>query len=70
MASVFEKFKSFFEWENVKGLFIKIYDWSEVALDTLFGKISYDPVRELLTNPWFWIIIIALLILGLIFRRR
>lgn len=70
MAGILERLKSFFEWENISGLFIKFYEWSEVALDTIFGKISYEPIRDLLTNPWFWIIIIVLLLLGLIFRRR
>jgi len=48
----------------------KIYEWLEVTLKTLFSKIPYHPIRDLLINPWFWFIIIFLLILALIFRRR
>jgi len=48
----------------------KIYAWLEITLDTLFGKIPYHPIRDLLINPWFWFIIIFLLILAIIFRRR
>jgi hypothetical protein len=70
MSGVLEKLKSIFEWENIKVLFLKIYEWSESALETIFGRIGYDPIRELLTNPWFWIIILILILLGLIFRRR
>jgi len=70
MSSVFERLKNIFEWENIKILSLKIYEWSETALETIFGRISYEPIKELLTNPWFWIILIILLILGLIFRRR
>ena len=65
-----EQVKSLFNLENIKELSIKIYDWMQIALDTLFGNISYHPIRDLLSNPWFWIILLFLLVLGLIFRRR
>lgn len=70
MSEIFEKLRGFFEWENLKNLLEKIYGWSEIALETIFGRINYEPIRELLTNPWFWLIIIILILLGLIFRRR
>jgi FtsH-binding integral membrane protein len=65
-----ENAKEFFSAENFKFLLLKIYEWFEITLKTLFGKIPYAPIRELFTNPWFWIIIVAILILCLIFRRR
>jgi hypothetical protein len=65
-----ELIKNFFTAENLKELFLDIYSWLEEILDMAFGKIGYEPIRELLSNPWFWIIIIGLFILSLIFRRR
>jgi hypothetical protein len=60
----------FFSSENFKELWLKIYGWFETTLKTLFGKVPYPPIRELLMNPWFWIIIVFIIILALTFRRR
>jgi len=62
--------KNFFSAKNLGFLWGKIYDWMEVTLKTLFGNITYHPIRDLLINPWFWLIILFLLFVGLIFRRR
>ena len=62
--------KNFFTLENFKITLIKIYDWLQDLLIKIFGNIKYEPIRDLLSNPWFWIILIALFILGRIFRRR
>jgi len=70
MGVFIENIKAFFSGENLKFIWLKIYEWFEITLKTLFGKIPYPPIRELLINPWFWIIIIFILILILIFRRR
>ncbi|MBM3707865.1 MAG: hypothetical protein FJW69_05945 [Actinobacteria bacterium] len=65
-----ENAREFFSAENLKFIWVKIYEWFEITLRTLFGKIPYPPIRELLTNPWFWIVIVFMIILILIFRRR
>lgn len=65
-----EKFKNFFSFENIREIFEKTYIWLENILDKIFGGIKYEPIKELLTNPWFWIILIILFILSRIFRRR
>ncbi|MBC7333687.1 MAG: hypothetical protein H5T85_04395 [Actinobacteria bacterium] len=69
-----ERVKEFFTSENFKEnlrvIWEKIYSWLADVLDKLFGRITYEPIRELLTNPWFWIILLGLFILGRIFRRR
>ncbi|MBU4292615.1 MAG: hypothetical protein KJ770_01005 [Actinobacteria bacterium] len=70
MENLIGNLKNFFSSENISFLWGKIYEWLEVTLKTLFGKIPYHPIRDLLINPWFWFIIIFLLILALIFRRR
>ncbi|MDD3776146.1 MAG: hypothetical protein PHN32_00865 [Actinomycetota bacterium] len=62
--------KDFFSKENIAELFVKFYDWLQSVLLALFGNIGYEPIRDLLVNPYFWIIIFFLLLLGLIFRRR
>ena len=62
--------KNFFTLENFKITLIKIYDWLQDLLIKIFGNIKYEPIRDLLSNPWFWIILLALFILGRIFRRR
>jgi hypothetical protein len=62
--------KNFFSSKNIGFLWGNIYEWLEITLKTLFGDISYHPIRDLLINPWFWFIIIFLLILAIIFRRR
>jgi len=62
--------KDFFSKENIAELFVKFYDWLQSVLLVLFGNIGYEPIRDLLVNPYFWIIIFFLLLLGLIFRRR
>jgi len=65
-----DQVKNFFKWENIKLILEKIYGWLQDILDKIFGGITYEPIRELLTNPWFWIILLALFILKRIFRRR
>jgi hypothetical protein len=70
METIGTYFKNFFNLENFKFIWTKIYDWLGITLKTIFGKIPYTPIRDLLTNPWFWIILLVLLLLGIIFRRR
>jgi len=65
-----EAIKDFFTSENTKSFFLNIYEWLENILTKAFGKIGYEPIRDLLSNPWFWIIIVALFLLSIIFRRR
>jgi len=62
--------KDFFSAGNLSNLFERFYNWLQSLLSNWFGNISYDPIRDLLTNPWFWLIILGILLLGLIFRRR
>ena len=65
-----EIIKGFFTKDNLIALFDQFYRWLEGILDNIFGNFTYEPLKILLINPWFWLIIIALLLLGLIFRRR
>lgn len=65
-----EGIKNFFNAENFKSFFVTAYSWLENILTKAFGKIGYEPIRNLLTNPWFWIIIVVFLLLCIIFRRR
>ena len=65
-----ETIKNFFTSENFKNFWINFYSGFENVLDFIFGKIKYEPIRELLSNPWFWIIILVIFLLSLIFRRR
>ena len=65
-----EAIKNFFTLENLHSLFVTIYTWLEDLLTKIFGKLGYEPLRNLFTNPWFWIIILALFLLSIIFRRR
>ncbi|HEY5500736.1 MAG TPA: hypothetical protein VIK09_01985 [Candidatus Humimicrobiaceae bacterium] len=65
-----EAIKNFFISDKFKSFWINFYNGFQNILVSLFGKIKYEPIKVLLTNPWFWIIIIALLLLFLIFRRR
>ncbi|MDD5659127.1 MAG: hypothetical protein PHR39_03820 [Actinomycetota bacterium] len=65
-----EAIKNFFVSDNFRNFWINFYNWFGNVLDFIFGKIKYEPIRQLLVNPWFWIIIIGLLLLFLIFRRR
>lgn len=65
-----ESIKDFFTMENMRSLFEIIYTWLEDSLMRVFGNLGYEPLRNLLTNPWFWIIIVALFLLSIIFRRR
>jgi hypothetical protein len=62
--------QEFFSSENFKVLWLKIYGWFETALRTFFGKVPYPPIRDLFMNPWFWIIIVFIIILIIAFRRR
>ena len=65
-----ESIKNFFALENINSLFMTVYTWAEDLLTKIFGKLGYEPLRNLFTNPWFWIIILALFLLSIIFRRR
>jgi hypothetical protein len=65
-----ETLRDFFTLENLHSLFVNAYNWIEGLLTRIFGKMGYEPLRNLFTNPWFWIIILALFLLSLIFRRR
>jgi starvation-inducible outer membrane lipoprotein len=70
MNTFVQRAQGFFNAENFKELWLKVYGWFEVTLKTFFGKVPYPPLRELFTNPWFWIIIVFIIIIGLAFRRR
>ncbi|MGM0366692.1 MAG: hypothetical protein ACQEP5_09190 [Actinomycetota bacterium] len=65
-----EALKDFFSEENIKELFDNFYQWLESLLNDWFGRIEYEPMKDLLTNPLFWLIIIVLLFFGFVFRRR
>jgi hypothetical protein len=65
-----EFIKGFFTKDNFTRLFERLYAWLENILDTVFGGMGYEPLRDLFVNPWFWIILLVLLILGIVFRRR
>lgn len=65
-----EAIKNFFTSEGFKDFWITVYNGFGQALNFVFGKIGYAPIQELLTNPWFWIILVALFLISLIFRRR
>ena len=65
-----EAIKNFFISERFKNFWINFYEGFQNILKSIFGKIKYEPIKVLFTNPWFWIIVIALLILFLILRRR
>jgi hypothetical protein len=65
-----EFIKDLFTKDNFAKLFERLYAWLENILDTVFGGMSYEPLRDLFVNPWFWIILLVLLILGIVFRRR
>jgi len=70
LLSVIEWIKNFFTLENSKALLLKFYEWFQDFLIKAFDKIQYEPIRDLLSNPWFWIILIILFIIRRIFRRR
>lgn len=70
MDILLQRLHDFFKIENLMHLWSKAYEWFEITLKTIFGKIPYEPIRDLFINPWFWIIVIFILILGIIFRRR
>jgi hypothetical protein len=65
-----EAIKGFFTRDNLIALWDQFYRWLEGLLEDVFGNFSYEPLRVLFINPYFWLIILALLVLGLIFRRR
>ncbi|MDD3519703.1 MAG: hypothetical protein PHU65_00515 [Actinomycetota bacterium] len=65
-----ETVKNFFTSENFKNFWINFYSGFENVLNVIFGKIKYEPIRDLFSNPWFWIIIVLLILLSIIFRRR
>ena len=70
MDSILERFQEFFKLENFRHLWIKSYEWFELTLITLFGRIPYEPIKNLFINPWFWFIIIFIIILAIFFRKR
>lgn len=65
-----ETLRDFFTLENLHSLLVNAYGWIEGLLTKIFGKMGYEPLRNLFINPWFWIIILVLFLLSLIFRRR
>ncbi len=65
-----EAIKGFFTRDNLIALWDQFYRWLEGLLADVFGNFGYEPLRALFVNPYFWLIILALLVLGLIFRRR
>ena len=65
-----EIIKNFFTKDNISSLFEQFYKWLEGLLASVFGNFTYEPLRDLFINPWFWIIILTLIVLGLIFRKR
>ncbi len=65
-----EIIKNFFTPENLKSFFEDLYNGFENILIDAFDKIGYEPIRNLLINPWFWIIIVVLFLLSFLFRRR
>jgi len=65
-----ETIKNFFTSEGFKDFWINFYNGFENVLDFIFGKIKYEPLRDLLSNPWFWIILLALFLISIIFRRH
>ena len=70
MDTFVQRAQEFFNAGNFRELWLKIYGWFEAALKTFFGKVPYPPIRDLFINPWFWIIIVFMIILILAFRRR
>ena len=70
MENLLNKLQDFFNGENIKALSVKVYEWFEITLRTLFGKIPYDPIKDLFINPWFWFILIFMVILIVVLRRR
>ncbi len=65
-----ESIKNFFTKDNALSLYDQFYNWLEGLLVDVFGNFTYEPLRALLINPLFWIIILALISLGLVFRKR
>jgi hypothetical protein len=65
-----ETIKNFFTPENLQSFFEGIYNSLEDMLVKAFDKIGYEPIKNLLINPWFWIIIVVLFLLSFLFRRR
>jgi len=65
-----EAIKNFFTSEGFKEFWVNALKWFEGVLSLLFGNIKYEPIKNLFTNTWFWIILICLLIISLVFRRR
>jgi len=62
--------RNFFTNERILSYLDRPYSWLENLLLGIFGKLPYEPLRDLLINPWFWIILAALVFLVLVFRRR
>jgi len=65
-----EALKAFLTKDNLTDLFNQFYNWFAGLLDKTFGRYTYEPLKVLLVNPYFWIIILVIIILCLIFRRR
>lgn len=65
-----EAIRGFFTRDNLLALWEQFYRWLEKLLEDVFGNFTYEPLRVLFVNPYFWLIILALLVLGLVFRRR
>jgi hypothetical protein len=65
-----EAIKNFFTGDNFLALWDQFYRWAEGRLEGVFGNYTYEPLKVIFINPYFWLIILALLILGLLLRRR
>ncbi|MBM3700493.1 MAG: hypothetical protein FJW68_06240 [Actinobacteria bacterium] len=70
METFLNRVHDFFKIENLSHFWLKIYEWFELTLITLFGKIPYLPIRNLFINPWFWFMLAFVIIIILIFKRR
>jgi hypothetical protein len=65
-----EAIRSFFTGENVLALWDQFYRWLGGLLENVFANFTYEPLKVLFINPYFWLIVLALLLLWLIFLRR
>ena len=70
MESFTQRLENFFKGDGITTLWDRIYEWFEITLRTLFGRIPYEPIKDLFINPWFWLIVVFLIVLLLVLRRR
>lgn len=65
-----EQVRNFFLKDNIIAVFDQFYRWLSGILENVFGNYTYEPLKVLFINPYFWMILIAVILLGLLFRRR